>query len=1125
MVLDGKYELTELVGEGTMGWVYRAVHRSLESTIAVKLMKPSPQEDDTRDQRFQREARAASRLNNPHIISIIDFGRTAGGLLYIVSEFLRGANLSELVELEERLDLERAIRIMDQVLSAVDEAHEVGLVHRDLKPENIVITPLRSGEDFVKVLDFGIAKLADAGDRKLTLAGQLFGTPTYMAPEQIRGQEATARSDLYACGLILQEMLTGEEVFSSQSVMEVLAAQLGQEPTPLRQAAPDRDLPEALEAVVARCLAKDPAERYESAHSLRKAMHRAVGFRKGYTTPTDEAATVRCGGCGALLAAAGRFCPDCGAPLAATGSPSAAPPRPGREQGDTLRWAGRAATLQAPRVEPLPDDDALARSLPDDALARSLSDDALATSLPDDALATSLPDDALATSLPDDVLATSLPDDALVEPLLDDGAPVEGFERQSSDAYLSAHSTLNRRLRAEQTLRFELVDRESEIHRLSRLLQTGWGTAEILGPLGSGRSRILSALAPMAREQRLTVVQVGAEPRLSRTPWYPIQRVVSEVLGLDLTAHDLDFETLRQRTREAGLLEDDVLGLAGLFHLPHPGGPVELAVRRRETRSAALRALTRSRVASQGLCLLFDDADEYDAASQAFLRELLALEEPIGPRCVVLSGERSVLLDTNADLVVEPTGFGVTEIEQLMRQALDVQGCSWPELLQTITTRSRGNPMHAAQAVRLLVEGGTEVDQSLPDLMQTRIGRVPSDALRLLQMICILGREARRDHVKSLYEDDALFDRALQLLFRRGFVASVDDERLRVEHRSIADTVREMMPADARQQLHRKALALLRDAGEDPIFLARHAAEARDGETSLAVLRQAGLSSEKRLDDHGAARHYRRALHMARWELLYEEHDEQCLSLALHLGDTLHFTGELQAAELVLKESLPAARALPAFQAKLLRSLGRVKISQGDVEPGLGCYREALRQGLMAGERDLLAELYVNLGKTLSDLERFGEAVQEMREGVDLVTAGEGAGAADVPVGFWRLLLQLAEAERHTGDFVGATRHAAVALDQARREESLVGQARCHSSLAQILEDQHRVEAAERHHAAALETFRQLGDRQSAAECLLSRASRCPDRSQDLIQQALTLSRQVAWNEGILAASSLLAAS
>jgi tetratricopeptide (TPR) repeat protein len=264
---------------------------------------------------------------------------------------------------------------------------------------------------------------------------------------------------------------------------------------------------------------------------------------------------------------------------------------------------------------------------------------------------------------------------------------------------------------------------------------------------------------------------------------------------------------------------------------------------------------------------------------------------------------------------------------------------------------------------------------------------------------------------------------------------------------------------------------------------------------------------------------------MARWELLYEENDEQCLSLALHLGDTLHFTGELQAAELVLKEALPAARALPAFLAKLLRSLGRVKISQGDVEPGLGCYRDALRHGLMAGERNLLAELYVNLGKTLSDLERFGEAVQEMQEGVDLVTAGEGAGAADVPVGFWRLLLQLAEAEHRTGDSAGATRHAAVALDQARREGSLVGQARCHSSLAQVFEDQHRVEAAERHHAAALDTFRRLGDRQSAAECLLSRASRCPDRSQDLIQQALTLSRQVAWNEGIRAASSLLAVS
>ncbi len=1060
MVIDGKYQLTELVGEGAMGWVYAGVHLSLESTIAVKLMKPSSDDGDTRDARFQREARAASRLNSPHIISIIDFGSTPGGLLYIVSEFLRGTTLSELILAEGTLALERAIRIMDQVLTAIDEAHESGLVHRDLKPENIIITPLRSGEDFVKVLDFGIAKIADPGGKRLTLQGQLFGTPAYMAPEQIRGQEATAQSDIYACGLILFEMLTGREAFPSSSVMEVLAAQLGEEPPLLREASPrGEELPEALEQLVSRCVEKRPEKRYESAHQLRKALHRAVGFRKGYSAATGGVPTVTCEHCGQPVFGTGRFCSECGAPLSSEETVEAPPaPETAHRRRGTQPWAGHAVTLKARLVESAAD-----------------------------------------------------------------GAPVDPFPRASSDEFLTAHSTLNRRLRAEQTLRFQLVDRESELGDLTAIFDSEDGVAEILGEQGTGRTRLLEAVHGVAERRGLHVFRAGPDPRLSRTPWYPVQRLVADMLELD-PDRPVRYETLRDRALECGLLADDLLGLAVLFGVESREGPVELAVRRRETRSAALRALLRSSAARQGICLLLDDADEFDAASQAFLREYLN-QEPVGPRYLVVTGEHSVLADEIDRLVVQPSRFGLREIEQLMRQALDLKGASWPTLLETIGSRSDGNVLHATQAVRLLAEGGTEVGESLPDLLQTRIGRLPSDALRLLQMICILGREASREHVARLYQDDELLDRALQLLYRRGLVESVRETRFRVAHACYADTVREMMPADARQQLHRRALAVLTTAGEDSFSLARHAAEARDGANSLAVLRQAGQDSEQRLDDHGAARHYRRALHMARWELLYEETDEQCLDLALHLGDTLHFIGDLQAAELVLKEALTYAEQRPGMEAQLLRSLARVQVSQDRVEEAMGTFREALRLGLMAGDRELLAELYINLGKTLANRQQWQAAVAEMSEGVDLVTAGEGPGAEDTPACFWRLLVQLAECQIENGGLKPAVELAAAALQQARRHDSGVGKARCHFVLSRVLDLQRNTEAAERHHAAAVQAFRQLGDRQSAAECLLTRAARCPNRSQDIIQQALSLSKQVAWEQGILKASSLLAVS
>lgn len=348
MVVDGKYQLDECVGEGAMGWVYRGTHLTLGSTVAVKVMKPVADDDGSRVARFEREARASSRMNHPHILMIHDFGRTAGGMLYIVSEFLEGVTLSQLLDSGEQVPLGRAVNIFNQVLAAVDEAHSSRLIHRDLKPENIMLMQLRSGEDFTKVLDFGIARIAEQEGARLTQQGELCGTPAYMAPEQIRGKDADERSDLYALGLVFYELLAGRPPFQSDSVMEMLAMQLHTVPVPLRQAAPDRDLPEALEKVLSRCLSKDPAERYGSVNELREAVFMSL-------KELDEAQTA-CHACHLHRPAWSNRCVSCGlgsgGGVARARSQAGLPkPPPNRQTRETVA----AVPSDAPRrpAEPL----------------------------------------------------------------------------------------------------------------------------------------------------------------------------------------------------------------------------------------------------------------------------------------------------------------------------------------------------------------------------------------------------------------------------------------------------------------------------------------------------------------------------------------------------------------------------------------------------------------------------------------------------------------------------------------------------------------------------------------------------------------------------------------------------
>jgi len=271
--LDEKYLLEEKLGVGGMGTVYRARHLLIDRPVAVKVLNQRFVEDEAAKVRFRREAKAAGRLRHTNAVGVTDFGQTSDGYVYIVMELLEGKTLRDLLARDAPLDLAHAVSIMLQVASAVAAAHEAGIIHRDLKPANIFIVQHANFPTVVKVLDFGIAKLAadslDEDDRQtLTQVGAMIGTPRYMSPEQCNGTPLTPAADVYSLGVILYEMLTGTVPFSGTSPLAIAMRHSTEAPRPPSEIV--ATIPPVLEQVVLHALQKRAADRPADATAFRQ---------------------------------------------------------------------------------------------------------------------------------------------------------------------------------------------------------------------------------------------------------------------------------------------------------------------------------------------------------------------------------------------------------------------------------------------------------------------------------------------------------------------------------------------------------------------------------------------------------------------------------------------------------------------------------------------------------------------------------------------------------------------------------------------------------------------------------------------------------------------------------------
>lgn len=273
--IEGKYRLDSLLGEGGMGCVYKATRLLIGDTVAIKILHSETMHDPNAIERFRREAQAAARLKHPNVVAIYDFGVGAADSVYLVMELADGEDLRSLIDRHGKLSLQVASELLDQICSALDEAHQRDIVHRDLKPENILVRSTANGYR-VKVLDFGIAKLIDLSttSANLTQAGTVIGTPAYMSPEQCRGREVDGRSDIYSLGIILYEMLTGSVPFYAKHSAEVVALHVSELPPPPSVRNPA--IPQAVESVVMRALQKRPEARQQSAGEFAKQLATAV---------------------------------------------------------------------------------------------------------------------------------------------------------------------------------------------------------------------------------------------------------------------------------------------------------------------------------------------------------------------------------------------------------------------------------------------------------------------------------------------------------------------------------------------------------------------------------------------------------------------------------------------------------------------------------------------------------------------------------------------------------------------------------------------------------------------------------------------------------------------------------
>ncbi|MBS1953287.1 MAG: serine/threonine protein kinase [Cyanobacteria bacterium SZAS-4] len=277
--ISERFLVENVIGEGGMGVVYKAWEDKTKQGVAVKILRPQFLEDELAVRRFKHEALATSRLSHPHIVALHDYGSTTDGYLFMVMEIIDGKSLAQVVRDKRQLAIARTVNVITQVCDALEHAHQSGVIHRDLKPGNIMLTQFAGEQDYVKLVDFGIAKLLhndDEHDSGIEQKGEVLGSPLYMSPEQCLGRPLDGRSDVYSLGIVMYETLTGKVPHIGKTAHETIEWQIQKDPMSFKAKRPDLHIPELIESVVFKALAKDPAARQQSMKEFANELQEAL---------------------------------------------------------------------------------------------------------------------------------------------------------------------------------------------------------------------------------------------------------------------------------------------------------------------------------------------------------------------------------------------------------------------------------------------------------------------------------------------------------------------------------------------------------------------------------------------------------------------------------------------------------------------------------------------------------------------------------------------------------------------------------------------------------------------------------------------------------------------------------
>jgi serine/threonine-protein kinase len=766
-----------------MANVYRAEQSNLGRTVAVKVMHAHLMHDETTGKRFINEAQAASRLNHPHSLAVIGFGRVETGQPYLVMEHLRGRDLDRVVREEGSLSFARIVDILLQLLDALSEAHELGILHRDLKPENIVIEPVRSGGDYVKVVDFGLAKIMNVReDLAITATGTVCGTPDFMSPEQCRGDKLDARSDLYAVGVNLFVLLTGRVPFVASTPTQSLLLHLTAPPPDPREVAPDRLIPETLANITLKALQKDPARRYQSAAEFASAMEAA---RKELHLESEDAiplppgvTTVRCPHCGGFAPAGTKFCVECGAPV--SGSPhDVDSPRPGASQ-------------------------------------------------------------------------------------------------------ISSHLTLVGRDNALVALLDPLQSRKRTI--------TG---SLIRGEEGVGKTRLVREFAERAQRRGHLVVHVEPDPWSVGVAFHALGEAVRALLQARTEGEDPMVQKDTPRPVRQGLAE--ILGHRDVPRDPSIHG-------RRAVRDAFVWVLEQVQATRTLVVVVFDDLQRMDILTRRAVTDVLEAGEPasvflVGTHTPDFAPAWPATVETvDVDRLAPEEALLVLEQSGLREQMLELP-------------RGPVTPLYLEQAVLSCREATGRPPAKLGDLVEQRLIRLGTLERQVVQAIAVLGCQTYLQDVARLIDVSTGVEQAADSLVSTGILKRKDGT-YRFAHRLLREIALDTIPAGVHRDLCGRVLLIMQGRLLPPEARVWFSYYAEASFETLILLDQIGAAALLRGDSDTAVDAYRRALDVARDELVRGELDDPMKALVVFgrkLGEALTFGGRPADAEGVLRETLDFA--------------------------------------------------------------------------------------------------------------------------------------------------------------------------------------------------------------------------